>query len=189
MDPVTDLGQVQVSSPDHLHLIGVYQLVVEDVPGQQHLPLAPGELAQVHPGGPQRDRAPVQPVDGRGVQERPPPADPQHDAGHHRVRLPAVHLRDQVADLTYLIPGLIEHRAADEPGQRHDVLPELAGGQGLRRGLDEALGDHGPGAARLRGVPAAAKEPVGHSNLLCSAGCPVSRASAQGWDGQPETDG
>ena len=97
VDQVADLGQVQVGGPDHLDLVGVHQLVVEDVPGQQHLAFPALELAQVQPGRAQRDRAAVQLVNGRRVQERLAPPDPDHDSGDHRVGLPAVHLGQQVA--------------------------------------------------------------------------------------------
>ncbi len=126
VDGVADLGQVQVGGPDHLDLVGVHELVIEDVPGQQDLPLPPLELAQVQARGAQGDGPAVQPVDGRGVEEGPPPPDPDDDTGDERVGVPAVHLGQQVRHLPYLIASLVEHRAADEPGQRDDVLPELA---------------------------------------------------------------
>ena len=163
---VADLGQVQIRGPDHLDLVGVHELMVQDVPGQQDLPLTPLELAQVQAGGAQGDRTAVHPVDGRGVEEGAPPADPHDDAGDERVGLPAVHLGQQVRHPAHLIAGLVEHGAADEPGQGHDVLPELAGGDGALGRLDQAAGQRRAVTPPPGGVAVIEEEPIGHSSLL-----------------------
>ena len=83
----------------------------------RNLPLQPLELAQVQAGGTQRDGAAVQPVDGRGVEESPPASDPHDEAGDQRIGFPAVYLGQQVRHPAHLVAGLVEHGAADEPGQ------------------------------------------------------------------------
>jgi len=47
------LGEVQVGGPDHVNVAGGHQLVVQDVPGQQHLSFAVLEAAHVETRRPQ----------------------------------------------------------------------------------------------------------------------------------------
>ena len=126
-DLVAHLGEIQVGGPDHLDLVGVHELVVEDVPGQQHLALTAVELAQVHPGGPQCDRAPVHMFDDRGIQVGMPAPHPDHQAGDRRVIVAAIHTGHQVDEAADLLARLVQHRGAVQADERDDVLPHLPG--------------------------------------------------------------
>ena len=167
-DLVADLRQVEVGRPDDLNLVGVHQLVVEDVAVQQHLSLAAPELAQVHPGRPERDRTALHPVDGGGVEEGPAASHPDHDPGQRRVGIgAAMHLGDHVNEAADLLTRLVQHRSADQADQRDDVLPDLTGGhQALRIVAEEvrcgAVAIAGTGA----GQSAVEEMPVGHGDLL-----------------------
>ena len=166
VDGVTHLGQVQVRGPDHLDLVGVHELVIQDVPGQQDLPLAPLEFAQVQAGGAQGDGTAVQPVDGRGVEEGPPAPDAHDHSGDERVGLAAMHLGQQVSYPADLVAGLVDDGSADEPGQRYDVLPELARCDRALGRLDQAAGQCGMVTVPAVGVAVVEEEPIGHSSLL-----------------------
>jgi hypothetical protein len=83
------------------------------------------ELAQVHPGGAQRDRAPVHVVDDRGVQVGVPASDPDHQTGDRRVVVAAIHTRYQVDDAAHLLARLVQHRGAIQAHERDDVVPHL----------------------------------------------------------------
>ncbi len=102
-DLIADLGQVQVGRPDHLDLVGIDELMVEDVPGQQHLALAAMELTQVHPGGPQRDRTPVNVADRGGVQVCAPASHPDHDPGDCRIVVAATNAGNHVGEVPHLV--------------------------------------------------------------------------------------
>jgi hypothetical protein len=111
--------------------------VIEDVPGQQHLALAAVELTEIQPGGPQRDRPPVDMVDRRGVEVGVPPPDPDHDPGNRRVVVAATDPGYQVDEVADLFAGLVENRGTVQADERDDVLPHLARGhQPLRVGTE-----------------------------------------------------
>jgi len=168
-DLVTHLGEIQIGRPDHLDLVGIHQLVVEDVPRQQYFALTTLKLTQVKPGGAQRDRTPVHVIDGQGIQVSAPPPDAHHHPGHRRVVVAAtMHPGDQVDEAAHLLARLVQHRGVVQAHERDDVMPHLPGRhQALRIGLEQ-----GRGAAVAVTVPRSGltgpreKAPVGHSNLL-----------------------
>ena len=117
-DLVADLGEVEIGGPDHLHFVGVHQLVIEDVAVQQHLTLAPVELAQVQPGRAERHRTSLDPVDRGCVEEGVAAPHPDHDPGQRRVGIgDAVYLGDHVDQPADLLTRLVQHRGADQPDQ------------------------------------------------------------------------
>jgi hypothetical protein len=143
--------------------------MVHHVTGQQHLPRTAPVVAQIQPGRAQHDPAPLDGLNGGGVDERAPPPDPDHQPGDRRVALLSVQPRHDIHQTTHLLTGLVEDRRPDQAGHRHDLPPHRAR-RGGPPGTHLGAGAHGPRGRQRRAS--------GHEDLL--EGYPAARAATTG---------
>ena len=128
-DPAVDGGEVEVGGPDHLDTVDVDHLVVEDVPGEHHLAGPPDEVAQVDPRAAQDHPGVVELGDEAGVEVDDPAAHPDHEPVDRRVVLVPRDPGDEVDQLADLLAVEQPDRAADQPGEGDDRLPDRADGR------------------------------------------------------------
>ena len=132
-DAADHLGQVEVGGPNDLDALDVDELVVEHVLRQQHLAGTTNDVAQVEPGRAQDHLGVVDPVDGGCRYEGKATPDPDHQAGHGRVRLPVGPAGHDVVQAADLLAGLVSHRTAEKARQRHDGVEDALGRQDAAR--------------------------------------------------------
>ena len=118
-------GQVQVRGADNPRAIGIDKLVIDDIARQLDFAGTARDVPQVQPRRAQPDLVAAEFLHRVGWQPRPAPAEPHDQPGHRRVRLVTVPPGDDVRYPADLLPGLVDHRLADQSGQAHQLAADM----------------------------------------------------------------
>ena len=118
-------GQVQVRGADDPRAVGIDKLVIDDIARQLDLAGPARDVPQVQPRRTQPDKVAAEFLHRIDRQPRPAPPHPRDQPGHRRVRLVAVPPGHNVRHLADLLPGLVDHRLADQPGQAHQLAADM----------------------------------------------------------------